>query len=1550
MSDRGAGFYSGVIPGQTAGTLVGFRIEAMDLAGVPAAGVFPESSGECLVRWGDMNPGGSLAVYRLWMTRANINAWTSREKLSNEPLDGTFVYGGERAIYNAGGRYRGSPFIRPGYSGPTGSRCAYVWVLPEDEPFLGADELNLDSLEPDARDATALREVTSFWMADQLDLPFSYQRYIHVVINGVSNGARGIPVYSDTQQPDSAYMRSWFAEDDRGEIFKIDDWFEFNDSVGMMFNVDATLQNFTTTGGVKKQARYRWCWEKKFNRTLNDDYTGLYALVEALNAPDASYVNVVENMIRVEDWLTAFALRHAVGDWDGYGYDRGKNQFLYKPTGERWRMLLWDLDFSLGCNGGHGPTQSLFSVNDGVIGRLYSNRHFRRQYFQALKRIVDGPMAGPGVQAFLTAKYDALRAAGIMGTTSPFVASGQQNLSIPNWIQQRRNYINSQLTALNAAFVITSNGGNPMTTGENVIDLVGTAPIEVTGIRVNGVLHPVVWTDLTEWSVRVVLPEMENDLVVEGLDRGGQLVAGSTDTIRVSSTAAVDAPESALLINEIQYNPALPQAGFIEIYNRSRTSAFDLTGYRLSGVDFVFAPGTLIGPDGYLVVAGNAAGFVSAYGVGTPLAGIFEGRLDNDGETLRLMRPDLAVPGGEKLVDEVTYDDAAPWPELADGFGPSLQVVDPGQDNNRVGNWAATPGTGGGGVSTLLGMTGVWKYEDSGVNLGTAWREPGYNDSGWSSGAGLLYVENASLPARKNTPLTLGAITFYFRTTFNFTGDPAAVSLWLTTILDDGAVVYLNGTEIYRVGMPAGQPGHTTTAVRTVGDASQEGPFMVPGSGLVSGVNVLAVEVHQTNAGSSDVVWGMMLEALETGLLPATPGGGNSVQDTLTELPALWLNEVQSDNRGGPADQAGEREPWVEILNSGSGQIGLGGYYLSDNPTNLLGWAFPAMASVEAGGYRLVWLDGEVEETTATDLHAGLRLSPLGGSLVLTRVTATHTSVVDYLHYPALNPDRAYGAVPDGTPSGRQGFYTATPGAPNDATWPATTVTINEWMAGNTATVVDPVDGDYDDWFELHNYGPNALDLSGYLLSDDAADPAGWDLPVGTVIEPNGFLLIWADGEVEQGEVDGLHAPFRLDAAGESLGLYAPNQDLVDLVTFGAQVDDQSEGRWPDSGANVQVLARATPGVSNLGDTGTNRVPVLEPIPDLSGPELQLITFRAVATDPDAGQELSFSLVGAVAGAVVNASSGVFTWTPDEAQGPGVTVMTLRVTDSGVPALSAERSFTVTVGEVNQAPQLAALEDVAVEEGVELAFSAAAVDTDLPAQAITYSLDENAPAGAAMDGVTGRFRWTPGESQGPGVYSVTVIATDDGVPPLNRSQTLSITVQEVNVAPVLSGIPNRVVVVGETLELVVGATDTDLPANVLRYALGSGVPGGMVLDEVSGLLQWTAGVADVGMTYPVVVMATDDGSPARSGSTTFEVVVVDAGVPVLEPPVLGADGTLELRWSSEPLVSYRLEWAGGLSSPVWSAVTNLVAEGASTEVRLVVDLEANGFYRVVREE
>jgi hypothetical protein len=148
-------------------------------------------------------------------------------------------------------------------------------------------------------------------------------------------------------------------------------------------------------------------------------------------------------------------------------------------------------------------------------------------------------------------------------------------------------------------------------------------------------------------------------------------------------------------------------------------------------------------------------------------------------------------------------------------------------------------------------------------------------------------------------------------------------------------------------------------------------------------------------------------------------------------------------------------------------------------------------------------------------------------------------------------------------------------------------VVINEWMADNSgpAGYADPLDGLFQDWFELFNPNTNAINLSGFHLTDNLSSPTKWAIPPGTVIAPNGFLLVWADNEPEQNplETNGtLHAGFQLNNTGEIIGLFTPGGVAQHIVVFGPQFENVSGGLFPDGATNaVYAMTNFTPRASN---------------------------------------------------------------------------------------------------------------------------------------------------------------------------------------------------------------------------------------------------------------------------------------------------------------------------------------------------------------------------------
>jgi predicted outer membrane repeat protein len=148
---------------------------------------------------------------------------------------------------------------------------------------------------------------------------------------------------------------------------------------------------------------------------------------------------------------------------------------------------------------------------------------------------------------------------------------------------------------------------------------------------------------------------------------------------------------------------------------------------------------------------------------------------------------------------------------------------------------------------------------------------------------------------------------------------------------------------------------------------------------------------------------------------------------------------------------------------------------------------------------------------------------------------------------------------------------------------------------------------------------------------------------------------------------------------------------------------------------------------------------IVEPIGDRLVEEGATVTFTVAASDPDLPvNSLTFSLINAPTGASIDPDTGVFTWTPAQAQGPAAYTITVRVTDNGDPNLFDEARFTITV---NDGPSLDVIGNQDVNEGEVLTFTAVGRDDDLPNDVLTYSL-VNAPAGAQIDAATGAFTWT----------------------------------------------------------------------------------------------------------------------------------------------------------------------------------------------------------------
>ena len=138
---------------------------------------------------------------------------------------------------------------------------------------------------------------------------------------------------------------------------------------------------------------------------------------------------------------------------------------------------------------------------------------------------------------------------------------------------------------------------------------------------------------------------------------------------------------------------------------------------------------------------------------------------------------------------------------------------------------------------------------------------------------------------------------------------------------------------------------------------------------------------------------------------------------------------------------------------------------------------------------------------------------------------------------------------------------------------------INELLSSNSSTNLDPDFYSFCDWIEIYNSEETAVDISGYYITDDLTNPLKFQFPNYSIIQPKGYFIVWADGKnyhpgtyhIYPEDIDLIisdcHTNFKLKKSAEEIGLFSPNGDLIDSITFNKQITNVSYGRNPDATA-----------------------------------------------------------------------------------------------------------------------------------------------------------------------------------------------------------------------------------------------------------------------------------------------------------------------------------------------------------------------------------------------
>jgi Lamin Tail Domain/Concanavalin A-like lectin/glucanases superfamily len=378
--------------------------------------------------------------------------------------------------------------------------------------------------------------------------------------------------------------------------------------------------------------------------------------------------------------------------------------------------------------------------------------------------------------------------------------------------------------------------------------------------------------------------------------------------------------------------------------------------------------------------------------------------------------------------------------------------------------------------------------------------------AGLSSGYGVTPPLPA--PPEQTANATTGAEPRYFRKAFTFPGVPARTTLELWPIADDGAVIYLNGVEIWRNNVPVSSEVSTP--------AFATAPVVIPATALVQGTNVLSAEVHQ-HAANSDLLFGADLLTEELPVLPPDAA------------PTLVFSEISA---------AGDAGFFLELQNQSSSAITTSGWSLTTSAGS--SFALPAQ-NIPPGGHA-VFTAASLGFTPADGLR--LQLFAPGG-------TEFHDARAITARHRGLTADGRWGH-PDGP----------TPGATN-VTTVSDAIVINEIF-------YNAVNNGPEQWIELHNKSASPVDVSLWKFSDGIsyqfaagtpAIPAGgfvvvaWDTAAFAALHPGVTAL----------------GPFggSLSGSGETLTLRDANDNVADQLTY---YDGGRWSQWADGGGSSLEL------------------------------------------------------------------------------------------------------------------------------------------------------------------------------------------------------------------------------------------------------------------------------------------------------------------------------------------------------------------------------------------
>ena len=309
------------------------------------------------------------------------------------------------------------------------------------------------------------------------------------------------------------------------------------------------------------------------------------------------------------------------------------------------------------------------------------------------------------------------------------------------------------------------------------------------------------------------------------------------------------------------------------------------------------------------------------------------------------------------------------------------------------------------------------------------------------------------------------------------------------------------------------------------------------------------------------------------------PPGGAADEGAAASASPLRISEVMASNASAHRDAGGAFCDWVELVNTGAQLENVGGFRLVDGENVLAPLTLPDIA-LAPGEHLLIYCDGAERNAPGGEVHAPFRIDADGAALALYDADGALADAVDV---PALTANEVYRRDEATGTWQVSGEYT--PGLANtremhlslEAEESDSPLILTEASSANRTYAPD-ADGACHDYVEIHNPSAQAIDLTGYRLTDDEADPGKWAFPQGATIPAGGYLLVYASGGAA-GAAGELHASFKLDSAGETLLLTDPEGRAISRLSLPALKSDQAYSLGTD-GTYTAALA-PTPGLPN---------------------------------------------------------------------------------------------------------------------------------------------------------------------------------------------------------------------------------------------------------------------------------------------------------------------------------------------------------------------------------